>query len=168
MNVVERIFRYIKGIINYGLWYSRSKEFTLTTCRDADWERNVDDKKSTSSVAFILSNFLVSWLSKKHTSISLFTVEVEYIAATTCCTRVLYMKQTFKNIKIEYAHPILIMCDHTSVINISKYLVMHSKTNLIPIKYHFLRYQVVDQIVRFEYVSTKEQLTKIFTKPLPG
>jgi hypothetical protein len=44
---------------------------------------------------------------------------------------------------------------------------MHSKTNHIPIKYHFLREQVVEQSVKLEYVATKEQVVDIFTKPLP-
>ena len=44
---------------------------------------------------------------------------------------------------------------------------MHSKTKNIPIKYHFLREQVAEKNIRIEYVGTKEQVTNIFTKPLP-
>jgi len=49
----------------------------------------------------------------------------------------------------------------------SKNPVMHSKTKHIPIKYHFLREQVLEQKVKLEYVSSKEQVADIFTKPLP-
>jgi hypothetical protein len=59
------------------------------------------------------------------------------------------------------------MCDNTSAINISKNLVQHSKTKHIPIKYHFLREQVQDQVVKLEYVPSKEKIADIFTKPLP-
>jgi hypothetical protein len=44
---------------------------------------------------------------------------------------------------------------------------MHSKTKHIPIKYIFLREQVVEKNIRVEYVGTKEQVENIFTKPLP-
>jgi hypothetical protein len=37
----------------------------------------------------------------------------------------------------------------------------------IPIKYHFLREHVAEQSVKLEYISTKEQVANIFTKPLP-
>jgi hypothetical protein len=37
----------------------------------------------------------------------------------------------------------------------------------IPIKYHFLREQVTEKNIIFEYVGTKEQVADIFTKPLP-
>ena len=44
---------------------------------------------------------------------------------------------------------------------------MHSKTKHIPIKYHFLREQVSQKMVKLEYIDTKEQIADIFTKPLP-
>jgi hypothetical protein len=110
---------------------------------------------------------LVSWISKKQSSISLSTAEAEYIAATTCCTKVLWMKQTLTDIQVEYDEPIPIYCDNTSVISISKNPVMHSKLKHISIKYHFLREQVTEKNIRVEYVGTKEQVVDIFTKPLP-
>ena len=77
------------------------------------------------------------------------------------------MMQTLQDLKIKCSPPISIMCDNTSAISISKNLVMHSKTKHIPIKYHFLREQVLEQNVKLEYVSSKEQVADIFTKPLP-
>ena len=44
---------------------------------------------------------------------------------------------------------------------------MHLKTKHIPIKFHFLREQVLDNVVKLEYVPTTEQLADIFTKPIP-
>lgn len=63
--------------------------------------------------------------------------------------------------------PVTIFCDNTSAINISKNLVMHSKTKHISIKYHYIREEVQEKKVVLEYVSTKEQIADIFTKPLP-
>ena len=68
--------------------------------------------------------------------------------------------------KVSIDEPISIKCDNTSVISISKNLVLHSKTKHIPIKYHFLREKVAQKVVRLEYVPTKEQTTDIFTKTL--
>ena len=44
---------------------------------------------------------------------------------------------------------------------------MHSKTKHISIKYHFLREQVSQKVVKLEYIDTKEQIADIFTKQLP-
>jgi hypothetical protein len=164
---VKRIFRYLKGTKEFGLWYPKGKDLSLIAYTDADWAGCIDDRRSTSGATFYLGECLVSWLSKKQSSVSLSTTETEYIAATTCCTQVLWMKQTLTDIQVEYDEPIPIYCDNTSAISISKNLVMHSKMKHIPIKYHFLREQVAEKNIRVEYVGTKEQVADIFTKPLP-
>ena len=58
-------------------------------------------------------------------------------------------------------------CDNTSAINISKNLVMHSKTKHIAIRYHFFRELVQDKEIRLEYVHKKEQISDILIKSLP-
>jgi hypothetical protein len=77
------------------------------------------------------------------------------------------MKQTLKDIQVEYDEPIPIFCDNTSAISISKNPVMHSKKKHILIKFHFLREHVAKKNIKVEYVGTKEKITYIFTKPLP-
>jgi hypothetical protein len=66
------------------------------------------------------------------------------------------MTETLEELKVKYDHPIILNCDNTDAINLSKNLVMHSKTKHIPIKFHFLREQVSQKIVKVEYVDTKE------------
>jgi hypothetical protein len=83
---VKRIFRYLKEIMNYGLWYPKNQNFQLSVYSNADWANCVDERKSMSGGAFFLGDSLVAWLSKKQGFISLSTTEVEYIAAATYCT----------------------------------------------------------------------------------
>ena len=61
----------------------------------------------------------------------------------------------------------ILYCDNTSAVNISKNLVMHVKTKHIAIKYHYVKELVEDKQVKMEYIHTKEQIADIFTKPLP-
>ena len=62
---------------------------------------------------------------------------------------------------------VILYCDNTSEINISKNPVMHAKTKHIAIKYHYVRELVEEKQVKMEYIHTKEQIVDIFTKPLP-
>eukprot|EP00253_Pinus_taeda_P002650 PITA_02650 len=167
LQAVKRIFKYLQGTQNFGLWYPRDTYLTLHAYTDVDWARSVDDRKSTSDGAFFMGSRLVSWFNKKQSSIALSTAEVEYVAVASCCKQILWMMQTLQDIQITCTPPISILCDNTSAISISKNLVMHSKTKNIPIKYHFLREQVLEQKVKLEYVPSKEQVADIFTKPLP-
>jgi hypothetical protein len=139
LQAVKRIFRYLKEIMIYGLWYPRNQNLQLTAYSDANWANCVDERKSTSGVAFFLGDSLVAWLSKKQGSIFLSTIEAEYIVVATCCTQVLWMIQTLADLEVKYTAPIPIHCDNTSAISVSKNPVFHSKTKHIPIKYHFLR-----------------------------
>eukprot|EP00253_Pinus_taeda_P017688 PITA_17688 len=145
----------------------RSMIGILLYLTDAYWAGSVDDRKSTSGGAFFMGSRLVSWFSKKQSSIALSTAEAEYVAATSCCTQLLWMMQTLQDYQITCTPPISVLCDNTSAINISKNPVMHSKTKHIPIKYHFLWEQVLEQKVKLEYVPSKEQVADILTKPLP-
>eukprot|EP00253_Pinus_taeda_P022375 PITA_22375 len=129
---------------------------SLLYLTDADWVGSVDDRKITSGGAFYMGSRLVSWFSKKQSSIALSTAEVKYVAAASYCTQLHWMMQTLQDIQITCTPPISILCDKTSAISVSKNLVMRSKTKHIPIKYHFLREQVLEQKVKVEYVPSKE------------
>jgi hypothetical protein len=71
LEYVKRIFKYLKGMMTYGLWYPRNQNFQLTAYSDVDWENCLDERKITSGGAFFLGDSLVAWISKKNGSISL-------------------------------------------------------------------------------------------------
>jgi hypothetical protein len=84
--VVQIIFRYLKGTTKFGFWYPTSNQLDLHAFTDAEWAGCVDDRKSTSGATFFLGGCLVSWSSKKQSTVSMSTVEAEYIAAANCGT----------------------------------------------------------------------------------
>ena len=57
---------------------------------------------------------------------------------------------------IQFDNPMCIYCDNMSAIDISKNPITHSCTKYIPIKYHYLKEQVANNIVKQEYVFSKE------------
>ena len=84
MIALKRIIKYVKTTANFGVWYSKDTNDVLARYSDADWVGNADNRKNTSGGCFYVGNNLVSWMSKKQNSISLSTVEAEYIAAGSC------------------------------------------------------------------------------------
>ena len=118
-----------------------------------------------SGTCHFLGHSLVSWHSKKQNSVALSKAEVEYIAADLCCAQILWMKQTLSDFNLIFEY-VPIKCDNTSAINISKNPVQHSRTKHIEIRHHFLRDHAQKGDITLEFVSTKDQLADIFTKPL--
>ncbi|GKG29691.1 hypothetical protein Tco_0419589, partial [Tanacetum coccineum] len=68
LHAVKRIFRYLKGTIDMGLWYSKDSCITLTAYADADHVGCQDTRRSTSGSAQFLGDKLVNWSSKKQKS----------------------------------------------------------------------------------------------------
>ena len=60
----------------------------------------------------------------------------------------------------------VVYCDNSNAIDISKNPVQHFKTKHIEIRYHFIRDLVERKIVCLEYIPTERQNADIFTKPL--
>ncbi|KAJ9564691.1 hypothetical protein OSB04_000657 [Centaurea solstitialis] len=81
LTAVKRIFRYLKGTPNLGLWYSKDSGFDLTAYSDSDFAGCKIDRKSTTGGCHLLGGKLVSWTSKKQNSVSTSTAEAEYVAA---------------------------------------------------------------------------------------
>ena len=165
LEAVKRIIRYISGSITCGVFYTYATNAEIAGYSDADWGGNLQDRKSTSGGCFFVGKNLVAWHSKKQNCTSLSTAEAEYVAAGSCCTQILWMKNMLKDYGIPQGK-LVIFCDNTSAINISKNPVQHTRTKHIDIRYHFIRELVDKNLLALEYVSTDHQWADLFTKPL--
>nr|GEU86663.1 hypothetical protein [Tanacetum cinerariifolium] len=76
---VKRIFRYLRGTVNTGLWYTKDFGFELTGFSNADYAGCKDTFKSNSGGAQFLGEKQVSWSSKKQDCTALSTTEAEYV-----------------------------------------------------------------------------------------
>ena len=147
--------KYVKIIAEFGVWNSKNTSDVLARYSDVDWAGNADDRNSTSGGCFYVCNNLVSWMSKKQNSISLSTEETEYIAISSCCTKLLWMQKLLHDYGICQEH-LTIYCDNTSAINISKNPVQHSRTKHIEIRHHFIRELVKDGTLTLEFIHTDD------------
>nr|GFC76700.1 retrovirus-related Pol polyprotein from transposon TNT 1-94 [Tanacetum cinerariifolium] len=135
---VKRIFRYLWGTVNTGLWYTKDSGFELTGFLDAGYMGCKDTFKSTSGGAQFLGEKLVSWSSKKQDCTALLTAEAEYVSLSACS--------------------IAISCNP----------VQHSRTKHIAVRYHFIKEHVEKGTIELYLVKTDYQLADLFTKALPS
>ena len=85
---------------------------------------------------------------------SLSTAKAEYIATRSCCSQLLWMKKVLTDCGISQ-DTMIVYCDNSSAIDISKNPMQHSKTKHIEIRYHFIRDLVESKIVCLEYILTE-------------
>ncbi|GJY89986.1 retrovirus-related pol polyprotein from transposon TNT 1-94 [Tanacetum coccineum] len=162
---VKRIFKYLKGTPNLGLWYPKGSGFDLKAYSDSDYAGCNLDRKSTSGGCQILGGKLVCWSTKKQSSVAMSSAEAEYVAATGGCAQVLWIKSQLADYDILY-DKVPIFCENTSAISISNNPVLHSRTKHIDIRYHFIKDHILKGDIELHYVPTKLHLADIFTKPL--
>ena len=83
LNAVKRILCYVNGTLDHGLVYTKnSGSHLLSGYSDSDLGGDVDDRKSTSGMAFYLSESLITWVSQKQRCVVLSSCEAEFMAAT--------------------------------------------------------------------------------------
>ncbi|GJT60672.1 retrovirus-related pol polyprotein from transposon TNT 1-94 [Tanacetum coccineum] len=163
---VKRIFRYLRGTVNTGLWYTKDSGIELTGFSDADYAGCKDTFKSTSGGAQFLGEKLVRWSSKKQDYTALSTAKAEYVSVSTCCAQVIWMLTQLTDYGYHFNN-IPIYCDSKSAIAISCNPVQHSRTKHIVVRYHFIKEHVEKGTIKLYFVKTDYQLADLFTKALP-
>nr|GEX31124.1 retrovirus-related Pol polyprotein from transposon TNT 1-94 [Tanacetum cinerariifolium] len=166
LNAVKQIFRYLKGIINMGLWYSKDTDMSLTAYSDAHHARCQDTRRSTSGSAKFLGDELVNWSSKKQKSTTILSTEAEYITLSRCCAQTLWMRSHLTDYGFQF-NKIPLYCDNKNTIALCCNNVQHSRANHIDVRYHFIKEQVENGIVELHFVQMEYQMDDIFTKSLP-
>lgn len=99
-------------------------------------------------------------------STSISSTEAEYIAMSSCCAQILWMRSQLSDYGFSY-NKVPMYCDNHSAIALCCNNVQHSRTKHIDIRHHFIREQVEKGIVELYFVRTEFQLADIFTKALP-
>ncbi|KAI3772514.1 hypothetical protein L6452_03700 [Arctium lappa] len=165
LTAVKCIFRYLKGTMNMGLWYSKDSGFDPIGYSDSDFAGSKVDRKSITGSCQLLGGILVSWSSKKQHSVSTSTAEVEYVAAGSCCAQILWMKNQLQDYDKFYSQ-VPILCDNSSAITIANNPMLHSRSMHIDIRYHFIRDHISKGDIELHFIPTDFRLADLFTKPM--
>ncbi|GJT59234.1 retrovirus-related pol polyprotein from transposon TNT 1-94 [Tanacetum coccineum] len=165
LNAVKRIFRYLKGTVHRGLWYPKDSSIALTAFADADHAGCQDTRRSTSGSMQLLGDRLVSWSSKRQKSVAISSTEAEYIALSGCCAQILWMRSQLTDYGFGF-NKIPMYCDNKSATALCCNNVQHSRSKHIDIRFHFIKEQVENGVIKLYFVNTEYQLVDIFTKAL--
>ncbi|GJY38543.1 ribonuclease H-like domain-containing protein [Tanacetum coccineum] len=82
---VKRIFKYLKGTINMGLWYPKDSGFELTAFSDADHAGCIDTRKSTSrGIQFLGDKASKFWMVNEDRTCTAFTSSRSRVRSVIC------------------------------------------------------------------------------------
>ncbi|XP_019171058.1 PREDICTED: uncharacterized protein LOC109166620 [Ipomoea nil] len=166
--MVKRVLRYIKGTLHYGLHLSASPTTFIHAYSDSDWAGCPVDRKSTSGYAVFLGSNLISWLSRKQRTVARSSTEGEYKALADVAAEVTWVVSLLRELGLHTGQPSTLWCDNFGATYLYANPVFHARTKHVEIDYHFVRDKVATGDFKVNFISTKDQLADIFTKPLPG
>ncbi|GJY94425.1 hypothetical protein Tco_0510786 [Tanacetum coccineum] len=136
LEVVKRIFRYIKGTMHLGLWYPKGTSIETVVYANSD---------------------------HKQTALAISTIEAEYVSTEKACQQALWMKQALIDYDVQL-DDVPIMCDNKGAIDLSKSPVQHSHTKHIKIRHHFLLDNVQKGHISIEKVPSVDILTELLKR----
>jgi histone deacetylase 1/2 len=163
---VKRILRYVKFSVDLGLKISRSSSTLVSAFLDADWAGSIDDRRSTGGFAVFLGSNLVSWSARKQATVSRSSTEAEYKAVANATAEVMWVQALLKELGIDSPETACMWCDNLGATYLAVNPVFHARTKHIEIDYHFVRERVARKQLEIKFISSGDQVTDGFTKPL--
>ncbi|XP_045792016.1 secreted RxLR effector protein 161-like [Trifolium pratense] len=165
---LKRILRYLKGTLTDGIMYQSKagKSLELVGWSDSDYAGDLNDRKSTFGYVFMLGLVAISWSSKKQAIVTMSTTEAEYVAAASCASQCIWLRNILEHLTHNQIGSTRIFCDNSFTIKLSKNLIMHGRCKHIDIRFDFLRNLVKEETMELIHCKSEDQLADLLTKPL--
>ena len=142
--------RYLKGTIDFVLYYR------LYGYTDTDWVGSVSDRKRTSGGFFCLGSAMISWFSRKQSSVTLSTAEAEYIATCSTSCESIWLQKLMSSLFNLELDTTVILCDNQSCIKMTENPMFHDRSKHVDM--------MQKGAIKLQYVSTDEQVSDVLTK----
>ena len=171
----KRILRYLKSCSDYGLVYNNNnrvnettEKLTITGYCDSDWGGDTADSKSTTGYLVMVNNNIISWNTKKQSTVALSSAEAELMALVEVTKEIAWLSMLLTEANYSINLPNTIYVDNQSTIKMSANLSEHDRSKHIRIKYDYIKDEIDNNETRLKWVPSGDQLADIFTKALQG
>ncbi|XP_071680399.1 uncharacterized mitochondrial protein AtMg00810-like [Lolium perenne] len=166
-SAVKRILRFVHGTLGHGLLLRPLRSLSVSVYSDADWAGDVGDRRSTGGYALFHGVNLIAWSARKQATVSRSSTESEYKAIADATAELIWVEALLKEHGVRQQSPPVLWCDNIGAMFLSSNPVFHARTKHIEVDYHFVRERAAKKMLQIRFISSKEQLADIFTKPLP-
>ena len=165
---LERVLRYLKGTVNYGIPYTGHPK-VLEGYNDSNWISDADEIKATSGYVFTHGGGTVSWKSCKQTILTRSTMEAELTTLDTATVEADWLRRLLNDLPVveKPVSGVLMNCDNQTVIT----KVSSSKDNMKSSRHVQRRLKSVrkmrnSRVIALDYIQTSKNLADPFTKGL--
>ncbi|KAL0360353.1 UNVERIFIED_CONTAM: putative mitochondrial protein [Sesamum radiatum] len=139
---------------------------------DADWAICSDSRKSLTGFCIFLGSSLISWKTKKQSTVSCSSVKAEYRSLGSAACELKWISYILTDLGVSVPHRsescISLYCDNQTVIHIVRNSVFQERTKHLEIDCYLVCNMYKDGFLIPSFVSSKAQLADILTTVLHG
>lgn len=159
--MVKRVFRYLIGTKSLSLQYKGESDELMGFA---------DAKISITTAGFLVRLFgdTICWKTRKQKYVALATRDSEYVPMSNAAQEMLSIYSSLRLVLgiSDRLLPMNLWCDYKAAVASAETNGKNKVRNLIEIEEHSIEECVARELIKLEWVRSREQLTDVFTKPL--
>jgi hypothetical protein len=159
----------MKGTIDYKISYRHGGGSGIKPIGyvDTDYAGDLETRCSTLGEVFMMSGGPVLWSSKKQATVSLSTVEAEYVVLMCSAKQAVWMDSFLGELAMPQEKPTILHCDNMGSTALAKDAKGRAHVKHIDIREHYIREHVANRDIEILCVESANNLADLFTKILP-
>jgi hypothetical protein len=194
LSMAYHLLSYVNYTLDYGITYSTTSHKLMGYC-DASWLSCVDTSRSNTGFVFMQNNGPISWQSRLQPTVALSTAEAEYLSMGKTGKEGVWIQRLVMHdmlgVHVHDALPCVmseqqymevesekrnhesisvapvILSDSQSALSMVKTSTSSKKTKHIEMIHHWVRDQVTEGKLHFDFISGTNNTSDIFTKTMP-
>ncbi|XP_062558190.1 uncharacterized protein LOC134223071 [Armigeres subalbatus] len=119
-SAAKRLLRYLKGTRCYAVQLGGDTKQGLIGYSDSYWAGDIGTRRSTSEFVFLYAGGVISWASRRQSSVTLSTMEAEYVALTEACQEAIWLRRLLQDFSEKQIEPTIVMEDKQSCLTFVK------------------------------------------------
>lgn len=139
------IVRYIKKQPGLGLLMPSTGTTQVTASCDSDWASCPMFKRSVTGYCVKFGSSLISWKSKKQSTVSKSSAEAEYRSMENTVSELVWIAGLLKELKMKTSLLMELFCDNKAALQIAANPMYHERTKHIEIDCHFIRDKIQEE-----------------------
>ncbi|MBW0555084.1 hypothetical protein O181_094799 [Austropuccinia psidii MF-1] len=163
------VLRYLQGTSQQSIVYSEGGRRDVQSYCKADWGNCHQTRRSVTGFVVNFNDCLIIWKTRKQSTVSLSTAEVEYKALTDLTSELLWLRQFLQELLLDLVDvPIDVFSDNQGCINMANSDSNSNNWRMkhVEIQIHFIRVVINKQRMRVTYVLTQNMLADFMTKSI--
>jgi hypothetical protein len=142
----------------------KEKNWSLRVFCDSYWAGYSETRIRVTGFILNLMNVPLCWQSKSQKGVTLSSSEADHVAMSEAVKEVKFIYYLLRDISIEVELPIIVKTDNVGAMFMAQNSFSGVRTRHVDTRYHFVRVNLDEGIIKIEFIKSVESQSEIFTK----